>query len=101
MVISIFSTRLLLEGLGVTDYGIYNVTIGVVSLCSFLQPALANGIQRYFNYELGQHNHEKARDVFNTGVQIQLIVSLVIIILCETVGLWYVMNKIVVGPRSL
>lgn len=99
MVISIFTTRLLLEGLGVKDYGIYNVTIGVVTLCSFLQPALANGIQRFFNFEIGKHNLPRAKNVFNTGVQIQILVSLIFILLCETVGLWYVSNKVVVDPE--
>lgn len=98
MVITIFTTRLLLEGLGVEDYGVYDVTIGVVSLCSFLQPALANGIQRFFNFEIGKNDLNRAKDVFNTGVQIQLILALIIVVICETVGLWYVMNKLVVPP---
>ena len=98
MIITIFTTRLLLEGLGVKDYGIYNVTIGIVSLCSFLQPAMANGIQRFFNFEIGKNDLERARNVFNTGIQIQLLISLVIIVICETIGLWYVMNKLVVEP---
>lgn len=97
MAITIFTTRLLLEGLGVEDYGVYNVTIGIVSLCSFLQPAMANGIQRFFNFEIGKKDLARAKNVFNTGIQIQLIISLVIIIICETIGLWYVMNKLVVA----
>lgn len=98
MVITIFTTRLLLEGLGVEDYGVYNVTIGIVSLCSFLQPAMANGIQRFFNFEIGKNDLTRAKNVFNTGIQIQLIISLAIIVICETLGLWYVMNKLVVAP---
>ena len=54
--ISIFTTRFLLKNLGVEDFGIYNVTLGVVALCSFLTPAFSNAIQRYFNYELGMLN---------------------------------------------
>lgn len=98
MVITIFTTRLLLEGLGVEDYGVYNVTIGIVSLCSFLQPAMANGIQRFFNFEIGKNDLERAKNVFNTGIQIQIIISLVIFIICETIGLWYVKNELVVAP---
>ena len=97
--IAIFTTRLLLEGLGVEDYGVYNVTMGIISLCSFLQPALANGIQRFFNVEIGKSNLYRAKCVFNTSVQIQLIVSLLIVVLCETIGQWYVMNKFVVAPE--
>lgn len=98
MIITIFTTRLLLEGLGVEDYGVYNVTIGIVSLCSFLQPAMANGIQRFFNFEIGKNDLNRAKNVFNTGIQIQLIISIFIIVICETIGLWYVMNKLVVAP---
>lgn len=95
-IITIFTTRLLLDGLGVEDYGVYNVTVGIVSLCSFLTPAMANGVQRFFNFEIGKHDVERAKNVFNTGLRIQIGVALVVIVICETIGLWYVFNKLVV-----
>lgn len=97
--ITIYTTRLLLEGLGIEDYGIYNVTIGVITLCSFLRPAMANGIQRFYNFEIGRKDFQKARQVFNTGLQIQLLVTIIIVILCETAGLWYMYHKLVVSPE--
>jgi len=99
--ITIYTTRLLLEGLGVEDYGIYNVTIGIISLCSFLLPAMANGIQRFYNFELGRNELQKANSVFNTGLQIQLLVAVVIIVICETIGLWYMTEKLVVSPDRM
>lgn len=96
MIISIFTTRYLLANLGIEDYGVYNVTIGIVSICTFLTPALANANQRFHNYELGRNNLKGANYVFNTGVLIQIMMVLVILLICETVGLWYINNKLVV-----
>lgn len=96
MVISVFTTRFLLKNLGVEDYGVYNVTLGIVSLCSFLNPALSNASQRFHNYELGKNGIEGANSVFNTSLLIQLMLVGVIVLFAETVGLWYVNEKLVV-----
>lgn len=94
--ISIFTTRFILKNLGVEDYGVYNVTLGIVALCTFLSPAFSNAIQRYFNFELGKNGIEGAKKVFNSSLQIQIAMILLIILLCETIGLWYVNEKLVV-----
>ena len=96
MVISIFTTRYLLANLGVEDYGVYNVTLGIVAMCTFLSPALSNANQRYHNYELGKNGIVGANKVFNTGMQIQLMLVCLIVLLAETIGLWYVKTKLVV-----
>ena len=94
--ISIFTTRFLLKNLGVEDFGIYNVTLGVVALCSFLTPAFSNAIQRYFNYELGKNGINGATKVFNSSIQIQVALVVLLVIICETAGLWYIREKLVV-----
>lgn len=94
--ISIFTTRFLLRNLGVDDFGVYNVTLGIVSMCTFLSPALANAIQRYFSYELGRNGICGAKSVFNASIQIQILMIFVIVAICETIGLWYVLEKLVV-----
>ena len=99
VLIMIYTTRLLLEGLGIEDFGAYNITVGIISMCSFLKPALANGIQRFFNFEIGTHDFNRAKSVFNTGMQIQIIIVVIFIIICETAGLWYVEYKLVVPPE--
>lgn len=96
MLISFFTTRYLLANLGVEDFGVYNVTLGIVAMCSFLTPALSNANQRYHNYELGKNGIEGAKKVFNTGLLIQLAMILIIVLLAETIGLWYVQEKLVV-----
>ena len=94
--ISIFTTRFLLKNLGVEDFGVYNVTLGIVSICTCLSPALSNAIQRFFNFELGKNGVVGATKVFNAGIVIQLLMVVVIILFCETIGLWYVNEKLVV-----
>ena len=94
--ISIFTTRFLLKNLGVEDYGVYNVTLGIVALCTFLSPAFSNAIQRYFNFELGRNGVEGAKKVFNSSFLIQVVMVLFIVLLCETIGRWYVLEKLVV-----
>ncbi len=94
--ISIFTTRFLLRNLGVEDFGVYNVTLGIVALCTFLSPAFSNAIQRYFNFELGKNGIKGAKKVFNSSLLIQVIMVLFIVLLCETVGRWYVLEKLVV-----
>ncbi len=96
MFISLFTTRYLLNNLGVEDYGVYNVTLGIVLMCTFLSPSLTNAIQRFYNYELGKTGYEGATKVLNTGLLIQSIMAIIIIIGCETIGLWYISNHLVV-----
>ena len=96
MILSVFTTRFLLENLGIEDFGVYNVTIGIVTLCSFISPALSNATQRFYNFEYGRSGSNGAEKVFNTSLQIQLVMVLLLIIICETFGLWYVLNKLVV-----
>ena len=96
MIISIFTTRYLLANLGVEDYGVYNVTLGIVSMCAFLGPSLSNSIQRYYSFELGKNGVEGAKRVFNTALRIQVIMSIAFFIICETIGLWYILNYLVI-----
>ncbi len=94
--ISIFTTRYLLNNLGVEDYGVYNVTLGIVMMCTFLSPSLSNAIQRFYSYELGKNGAEGATKVLNTGLLIQIAMVLLIIVVAETIGLWYVNNYLVI-----
>lgn len=96
MLLSFFTTRFLLSNLGIEDYGVYNVTLGIVALCTFLMPALSNANQRFHNFELEKHGVEGGMKVFNTGLLIQFLMIVIIVLICETVGLWYVKEKLVV-----
>ncbi len=98
--ISLYTTRVLLEVLGVEDYGVYNVVCGFVALFGFLNTSMSNGIQRFFNFELGKNGIVGAEKVFNTALIIQAILALTILLLTETIGLWYLHNKMVIPQDS-
>lgn len=101
LLITLYSTRVVLEVLGVEDYGIYNVVCGFVSMFAFLNTSMSNGIQRFFNFELGRNGEEGAKKVYNTAVIIQLILGVVILIGAEGFGAWYINNKMVIPPERL
>lgn len=99
--ITLYTTRAILALLGVEDYGVYNVVCGFVSMFTFLNTSMSNGIQRFFNFELGKNGDEGANNVFCTSVLIQLILAFMVIALCESFGLWYLHNKMVIPDGRL
>lgn len=101
LLITLYTTRVVLSALGVVDYGVYTVVAGFVTMCAFISTSMANGIQRFFNFELGKSGIEGAIQVFNTGLLIQVIFATVIILFTELVGVWYVNHKMVIPPDRL
>lgn len=98
MVVNLYVTRILLDVLGVSDYGVYNVVCGFVSMFGFLNTSMANGIQRFYNYELGKNGEDAVVKVYNTALIIQIILVVGIVVLTETIGLWYVNTRMVISP---
>lgn len=96
MAISLYTSRVILQALGINDYGIYNVVGGVVTMFSMLSGSLSAAISRYITFELGKGDEEKLKIVFSTSVNIQIILSILTIILAETVGLWFLNSKMVI-----
>lgn len=96
MAVSLYTSRVVLKTLGVEDYGIYNVVGGVVAMFSVLSGSLSAAISRFITFELGRENLEKLKTVFSSAVTIQIGLSLIIIILAETIGLWFLNNKMVI-----
>lgn len=94
--INLYTTRAVLNALGVEDYGVYNVVCGCVSMFSFLSTAISNGIQRFFNFELAKNGIEGGKKVYNTALLIQFILAILFFAILETVGLWYLNNHVVV-----
>ena len=88
LIIGLYTSRVILQVLGVTDFGVYNVVCGFVAMFTFLASTMSTGIQRFYNYELGKGNMENVNKVYNTALFIQLILSLLVVILSETIGLW-------------
>lgn len=96
LVVSLYTTRVVLNALGVVDYGIYNVVAGFVAMFAFLNTSMSNGIQRFYNFKLGKEGEESITKVYNTSLLIQVILAIVVVVLLETVGLWYLNTKMVI-----
>lgn len=101
MVISLFTSRIILQKLGVDDYGIYQAVGGVVGFLSFINGALSTGSSRFLTYALGEGNVEKLKRTFSTTLNIHILIAILIVIVAETVGLWFLYNKMVIAPGRI
>jgi O-antigen/teichoic acid export membrane protein len=99
MLVSLYTVRAVFQVLGVVDYGIYNVVAGVVIMFNFLSSAMANSSQRFFSYDLGQKDFKRLQQSFSISVLIFISIALLIMALSETLGLWFLVNKMVI-PES-
>lgn len=93
MIVNLYTTRVVLEVLGVSDYGIYNVVCGFVTMFGVLNTSMSNGVQRFYNYELGKNGGSALLTVYNTSILIQMALAVLLIVLLETFGLWYLNTK--------
>lgn len=93
MLITLYTSRVILEQLGVDDYGIYNVVGGVVAMFSVISSALSSSISRFITFELGKGDIKRLTTIFSTSVNIQLGLSAIILLIGETVGLWFINYK--------
>ena len=96
MVITIYTSRVVLKVLGVEDYGIYNLVGGVVALFSSLKGVFSSAIQRYINYTRGLGDEEGVKHVFSLSIIIQAILALLFFGLVEGFGLWFIPHKLVI-----
>ena len=96
MAVTLYTSRVILNTLGVDDYGIYNVVGGVITMLGFVNSSLSGAGARFITYALGEGNKEKQAQVFSTVLIIHYILAVVIVVLGETIGLWFVYNKLVI-----
>ncbi len=96
MIISLYTSRVILQVLGVDDYGIYQAVGGIVGLLSFVNNALATGSSRFLTFGLGEGDMEKLKKIFSTVLTAHVVLAFVIVILAETVGLWFLYNKLLI-----
>lgn len=101
MVVWIYTSRVVLQGLGITDFGIYGVVGGVVSVFVSINGALSGATARYITYELGRGDDERLKKVFSSAAILHIALSLVIILLCETIGSWFVNRVLDIPPERL
>lgn len=94
LLISLYSSRILLKILGVEDYGIYNIIGGVVVLFSFLNNAMVNATQRYLNFSIGKGNENHVHKVFCVSMIVHFSIAGLVLLLAETIGLWFVNSQL-------
>ena len=93
MLVSLYTSRIILQNLGVSDYGVYNIVGSVITAFSFLSTPLSTATQRFYNFELGKDNKQKLNVIFNMSFVIYLALSLILVIIIEIAGLWFINNK--------
>ena len=101
MGVSLFTSRVILETLGVEDFGIYSVVGGIVSMFTFINGGMVNATQRFITFEIGKGNIDRLKKVFSTSLQIHAIISFIIVILGESVGLWFLYEKMVIPEERM
>lgn len=97
MLIGLFSSRFVLQALGASDYGLYNVVGGIIAMFSFISTAMSNTTVRFINFELGKDNGNPNK-VFNICNVVHIAIALLIFVLLETIGVWYILNYLKVSP---
>lgn len=101
MIITLYTQRVVLDKLGIEDFGIYNIVAGLTSMFTFFSTSLANATQRYLNIELGRNDKAGARKVFSQHILIYIGFTLIVFIAAESFGLWFIKNKLVIPPDRL
>ncbi len=101
MAVSLYTVRAILDILGVVDYGIYNVVGGLVTMFAFMNRTLSTSSQRYFSIVLAKDDQEDLKKVFSLNLTVFLILGAIVLFLLETVGLWFVNNKMTIPPERM
>ena len=93
MAVTFYTSRVVLHTLGVVDYGIYNVVGGIVAMFGFINAAMSSGTQRYLTFEIGRGDTERLKKVFITSMNIHILIAVIVFVLAETVGLWFMYQE--------
>ena len=99
LAIGLYTSRVVLNVLGIDDYGVYGVVSGVIAMMGFLQASMSGATSRFLNYSLGENDELKLKQTFSTAVISHIGIALIILLVGETLGLWWVANKLVISPE--
>ena len=99
LIVSLYTSRVVLNTLGVSDFGVYSVVGGFVSLFGFFNSTLSSSMSRFYNFEGGCRGEEGVKDVYTAGFWIHVILAICVLALLETFGLWYI-NSVMVVPQG-
>ncbi|MHC5201486.1 MATE family efflux transporter [Myroides sp. LJL119] len=95
MGVTLYTSRVILEQLGVSDYGIYSLVGGVVAMLGFFNSAMTSATQRYLSFDIGEGNEVKLQKTFSATLTIHYLISFIALLLAETLGLWYINYEMV------
>ncbi len=101
MLVGLYTSRVVLGALGEDDYGIYNVVGGVVAMFTIISGALNSSVARYITFEMGKGVEARLQKVFSTAVTIQAFLALIVVILAEPLGLWFIDSKMTIDPARI
>ena len=101
MLVGLYTSRVVLSALGETDYGVYSVVGGVVAMFSMISGALNSAVSRFITFELGKGDPVRLNKVYCTSVNIQLMLGLIVVLLAEPIGLWFIENKMTIDPARI
>lgn len=101
MAVSLYTSRIVLNILGVEDFGIYNVVGGFVTMFGFLNSAMASASQRFLAFEIGKDDRTQLRNVFSMSINIHFLIAIFILLLAETAGLWFVNTQLTIPPERM
>lgn len=101
LLVSLYTSRIVLNTLGIVDFGIFNVVGGIVTLFTFINGSLANGTMRFIMYELGKKDFKQLNRVFSMSLTIHSLIAFTILILAETLGLWFLNTKMSIPSERL
>ena len=101
MLIGLYTSRVILQALGVDDFGIYNVVGSVTAMLSLINGAMSNATMRFITFELGRDNQQRLNEVFCVSMNIHIIIAIITFIFLDTFGLWFLYNKMIIAPDRL
>jgi O-antigen/teichoic acid export membrane protein len=101
ILVSLYTSRIVLQVLGVADFGLYNVVGGVLIMLGFLNAGMVQASQRFLSFEIGRKNHIQLNEIFTTILTIHFILSVFLLFLSEFIGLWFLNNKMNIEPDRI
>lgn len=101
MAVTLYTSRVVLDKLGITDYGIYNVVGGIVNMLGFLTGAMGNAVQRYLSFEIGRGDKKRVNHIFNVSLFAHIVIAIVVFIVMEIAGVWYLNTYMNIPPERL
>lgn len=101
MVVTLYTSRVVLATLGIEDFGIFNAVGGIVSMLGFLNSSMANAVQRFLSFEMGKQNTDRVCTIFNVSFQAHIAIALFVFIIMEVGGLWFLNHKMNIPSERL